>query len=333
MKVSIKKISEITGFSQATVSNALNNKQGVNKNTAEQIWEVARKYGYFSESKIESIRFVIYKDSGQIVSDTPFFSQLIEGIEEETRRSGREIIISNLNRSAPDYEQARDRILLDSSSGIIVLATELSEEDAGAFAGAVNPVVMLDNCFDSPAYNSVMIGNTDAVCMAVESMIEKGHKEIGYLKSTIRIKNFFYRESGYRRALRLNGLIPDQKYEFGLAPTTEGAYQDMNRLLEGHPEMPTAFFADNDIIAMGAMKALQEHGFRIPDDISIVGFDDLPFCSVTIPSLSTIKVFKQEMGRAAVRRLNELIQYGDQFKTKTQICCEFIERESVKKIS
>ena len=107
----------------------------------------------------------------------------------------------------------------------------------------------------------------------------------------------------------------------------------MNRLLEGRPEMPTAFFADNDIIAMGAMKALQEHGFRIPDDISIVGFDDLPFCSVTSPSLSTIKVFKQEMGRAAVRRLNELIQYGDQFKTKTQICCEFIERESVKKIS
>ena len=93
--------------------------------------------------------------------------------------------------------------------------------------------------------------------------------------------------------------------------------------------MPTAFFADNDMIALGCIKAFQEFGYRVPEDISVIGFDDLPFCEISSPRLTTIKVFKYEMGQLAVRRVIELMKNGGKINTKTQICTEFVERDSV----
>ena len=99
--------------------------------------------------------------------------------------------------------------------------------------------------------------------------------------------------------------------------------------LKQKPKLPTAFFADNDMIALGAMKALQEMGYRIPEDVSIVGFDDLPFSEISNPPLTTLRVPKQEMGRLAVRKLVEVINGNAKIKMKTQVCTAFIERASV----
>ena len=102
--------------------------------------------------------------------------------------------------------------------------------------------------------------------------------------------------------------------------------------LQDAPKLPTAYFADNDMIALGAMKALQEMGIRVPEDVSIVGFDDLPFSEISNPSLTTLRVPKQEMGRLAVKKLVEVINEDVKVKTKTQVCTTFIERHSVKEI-
>ncbi len=330
LKPSIRQISEMTGFSPATVSNALNNKKGVNRETAEKILEAARQCGYLSEgANIHSIRFVIYKDSGQVVSDTPFFSALMEGVELESRIGEFETVICNLNRSAPDYEERLQQVLTDPTSGILLLATELSESEAARFREALAPVVVLDNWLEQTQFNSVLISNTDSTCAATEYLIQHGHREIGYLKSEITIKNFFYRQEGYQRALKTHGLEIPESGMISLPPTMDGARIAMNRMLEDGLKLPTALVADNDIIALGAMKAMQDHGLKVPEDVSLIGFDDLPFCSITTPGLTTIRVFKQEMGRTAVRRLIELIRHGDQFVTKSQICTEFIERDSV----
>ena len=104
----------------------------------------------------------------------------------------------------------------------------------------------------------------------------------------------------------------------------------MSAYLDTKPKLPTAFAADNDIIALGAMKALKEHGFKIPRDISIIGFDDVPFCEISSPALTTIRVFKQEMGQMAVKQLLGKIKSESYIKTKIQICTEFVERKSVR---
>ena len=113
----------------------------------------------------------------------------------------------------------------------------------------------------------------------------------------------------------------------------EGAYADMTSLLQTEPDLPTAFFADNDMIALGAVRALQQNGYQVPGDVSVVGFDDLPFCAISNPPLTTIKVYNREMGRAAVRRLVEMAKHGADYCTKIQVRSSFVERESVRDLS
>ena len=333
MKFNIKTISELTGFSPATVSNALNGKRGVSRATAERILAVAREHGYQSTNKVDSIKLVIYKKNGIVVADTPFFSELIQGVEEEGRSAGYTTAVCNLDQRSPSFSEVRAQLLSDPSSAILLLATEMEEADIAPFAQAAAPVVLLDSWAEETVLDAVLISNTDSVYRAVKYLLEKGHRKIGYLKGSIRIKNFFYREMGYRRALRGAGLDAGPAYTFSLTPTMEGAYDDMRRMLAGRPELPTAFFADNDIIALGAMRALWEHGCKIPEDISVVGFDDLPFSAISYPALTTIRVPKREMGRVAVRRLAELIKRGEDVKTKTQVCNTFIERASVRDLN
>ncbi|MCP1111400.1 LacI family DNA-binding transcriptional regulator [Ohessyouella blattaphilus] len=331
-KINIKKISEVTGFSPATVSNALNNKRGVNRDTAAEILRVAKELGYISENRITKIRFVIYKRNGKIIDDTPFFPLLIDGVETECKRLGYEMSISNLDKRDDDYEEQVRWLINDTSSAIIFLGTELMENDIDIYRSSKCPFLIFD-CFESSMpFDGVLINNADSARMATEYLIDKGHRKIGYLRGDFRIKAFRSRAVGYARTLNNHGIEVNREYTHTLDTTMEGAYEDMKKVLAKKQELPTAFFADNDVIAIGAMKALQEYGYKVPEDISIIGFDDLPFCEITTPRLTTIRVSKQEMGMVAVRRMDEMIKMPGKSKLKISICTEFVERDSVRMI-
>lgn len=331
-KVSIKELSEQSGFSAATISNVLNGKKGVNIETASKILKIAKEMGYLDANKIDAIRLVIYKKHGKVISETPFFSELIEGMEKECRAHSINMTISNLSKEDFDFERNLATILEDYSTAIILLATELQEEDVEVFNKAAAPVIILDSWFDKYEFNSVIINNTDSIKRMISYLAENGHKEIGYLKSSIMIRNFKHRYYGYERGMKEHGLAINPRYCTALNPTLEGAYKDMQLYLQENPELPTAYVADNDIIALGAIKALREKGYSIPEDVSIVGFDNLTYCEISSPPLTTIHVYKQEMGRTAVRRLMEIISIGDKVPQKIEICTSFKERESVKRM-
>ena len=333
MKPSIKQISEMTGYSSATVSNALNRKSNVNQETAGKIWQAARETGYVNEARISSIRLTVCRTHGRVVNDSPFFSALISGVESECRALGYTTIISHLDKTDPNFDNLLQQIISDRTTANLVLATEFTEDDAQMFQNAESPIVLLDTWFEHMDFDTVGIDNTDSTFNAASYLIRYGHTRIGYLKSSTPIKNFTYREYGYHRAMRGCGLLIEPGHTILLTPSMEGSYKDMKDYLSGNPDMPTAFVADNDNIALGACKALQECGYRIPEDISVIGFDDMPFCEIATPPLTTVRVFKKVMGEEAVRRLVQVIRSGNSVKVKTQICTEFIERESVRNIS
>jgi len=333
MKISIRSISKITGFSPATVSNALNRKKGVNKETSEEIFRIANELGYSNESKISRIKLVIYKRNGSIIDNSPFFTNLLEGVETECREFGYEMMVCNLDRRSDSYEQRLDELLNDKTTAVIMLGTEALDEDFERYKDAKCPLVILDSWCTSMDFNGILINNSDSAKNAVNYLIKKGHREIGYLKGKFRIKAFSARGNGYSRALYKNGIAINEQYIVSLNTTMDGAYKDMLNYLDQKPKLPTAFFADNDMIALGVMKALIEKGYRIPEDISLIGFDDLSSCEISTPRLTTIKVFKQEMGQLAVRRLLDVIRDGNGIKSKIQICTEFIERDSVKDLT
>jgi len=332
MKPSIKHLSEITGFSAATISNALNNKKGVSKKTIEIIQKAARECGYIDKAKMSSIKFVIYKKMGHIFSDNPFFQPLIQGVVTAGNAAGYETIVCNLVESDPEFERQREQILNDSNSGILLLATEMSEADVRVFEKALSPVVVVDGWFNNLKFDTVLMSNADSVVRLVNYLVENNHKQIGYLQSKFLIQNFYDRRNGYRSAMYDNDLEVRQEFLVDLFPTMDGAYKDMDLYLSGNPKLPTAFVADNDIIALGAMKAMQKYGIKIPDDVSIVGFDDLPFCTVSSPALTTVKVYQYEIGRVAVQKLIDISKNKALIHSKTEICTEFIERDTVKKL-
>lgn len=330
MKATIREISRLTGFSPATVSNALNRKRGVSPDTCDTILQAARSLGYGEEPFSRKMRFVMYKTNGLIMDGTPFFTMMIDGFQQECKRYGYEMVMHYLDRRDPDFKSQAARLMGDGSSAMALVGAELLDQDFHFFEDARCPLLTLDYWHDNMRYSGIVINNEDAVAFAVQYLAGMGHRDIGYLKGAFRIKSFQAREGGYQKGLSLNGLGYRPEHTVTLSTTMDGAYLDMEAYLAAGPDLPTAYFADNDMIALGAMKAMREAGIRIPEDVSIVGFDDLPFCEISTPRLSSLRVPKQAMGEMAVRRLIEMMGRGHPAKTKISVCPEFIERDSVR---
>ena len=155
-------ISQITGYSQSTISNVLNNKKGTNRQTAEEILRVAREIGYLSTSKIENIKLVFYKKSGEVLTETPLINDLIDGIVEEARENGLNTILFNIQENESDFEEKFASLFSDRNSGIILLATELNEEDIRPFQNLTCPLVILDAWFDRFLFDTVLMNNYDS---------------------------------------------------------------------------------------------------------------------------------------------------------------------------
>lgn len=332
-KASVREISRITGFSPATVSNALNRKRSVSEQTAKIILEAAKSIGYQQPSQTDAITFVLARKNGKIIDDNTFHPSVIEGVERQARRSGMGTTFVSLDFSDRDAVRPQvEELVASPSAAVVLLATELDEEDYALFQNCPAHLMVLDSWSNRYAFDSVVIANNDSAYQAVSYLIDHGHREIGYLAGEFRIKNFRGRENGLRAALDDAGLTRKDAWRIPLRTTLEGAYEDMGAWLDApdRPELPTAFFADNDLIAVGAMRALTEHGVRVPEDVSIIGFDDLALGAFSNPPLTTVHVLKHEVGEVAVRRLLGNIEAPKNYTCKTQLNTYFVERQSVR---
>ncbi|AEB07718.1 transcriptional regulator, LacI family [Coriobacterium glomerans PW2] len=331
-KASVREISRVTGFSPATVSNALNHKRNVSEQTARVIIDAARTMGYQQNSQLETIQFVLARKTGEIVDESTFHPAVIEGVERQARRHNMGTSFVTLDFS--DSETVRhdvDALIADSQAAVILLGTELSDEDFDLFRDSAAHLIVLDGWSDRHYFDTVAIANADSALRAVRHLIDRGHRSIGYLAGRFRIQNFRARERGYLQALSDAGIAFDPSWRIMLGTTLESAYEDMADWLAAiSPErLPSALFADNDVLAVGALRALREHGLRVPGDISIIGFDDLSFGAFSDPPLTTMHVLKQEVGEIAVRRLVGNIRNPKSYTCKTQVSTYLVERESV----
>ena len=212
---------------------------------------------------------------------------------------------------------------------MILLATEMTPADFKPFENAGVPLVVLDTWFGSLHFDCVLINNFQGAYQATDFIIRKTKQQPGYLRSSYAIGNFQERADGFYKAIRENGMSPSKSQVLSLTPSMEGAYQDMRELLNAGEELSRCYFADNDLIAAGAMKAMKEFGFEIPKDVSLIGFDNMPLCTYIEPALSTVHVPKQYMGQMAVFRLIQLMTSPDNSPVKIEIGTKVINRKSV----
>ncbi len=338
MRVTARDVAKAAGVSPATASLVFRGKPGVGQDTRERVLAVANELGFEYEGQATSQRtstilLVIYKRSGQVVGDTPFFEELIKGVSDATYQSGyHRLSISYFYAQQSASEQLKS-LRSVKCAGIILLATEMLSIDVSQFERLGVPIVILDNWFPSKPMDCVVIDNQHGAWEASRYLISKGHTNVGYLHSKVEIRNFLERRSGWRTAVQ--GVIEDEgnpeRFVARVGSTTESAYRDMTAYLDGNPCLPTAYFADNDVIAEGCIRAMKEHGIRVPEDISVVGFDDAPMTEMVDPPLTTMSVPKAAMGALAVRRLIARIReetHGE--AVRVSVLPQVVERESVR---
>lgn len=337
MSITAKELAAKLDMSAAAVSLALNNKPGVSEITREEVMRAAKRYGYdFRKIKRkvsmqEKIAFVIYKKHGAVVGDTQFFSELTEGITRSCTERGYSLDIHYI--ASDDHVQQELKHLQDNGTdGIILLGTEMRREDFKPFEDFSIPTVVLDTYYDSVNMNFVLINNIQGAYLATNYLIRQRKAQPGYLHSAYDIANFDERQDGFYKAVRENGYSSSGCIVHHLAPMIEGAYHDMREIIRRGEPLATCYFADNDLIAAGAMRAFREAGFKIPQDIAVIGFDNTSLCELIDPPLTTINVPKQAMGKFALLRLMSLLstETGDiKAATKQAVTTSLVHRASV----
>lgn len=330
--MTLKEIAHLAGVSPATVSIVINNGKGVSEETRKRVIRLLDEDGYFDKKPrkfLGTIWLLQYKTTGSVIDGCEaFFMEVISSLEKGAKENDYKFMTATFNQE--NISETLSMVKQDDNDGILVLATEMQNADLAPIKKLGLPFVAIDNGFEHESVDCVLMNNRDIVYDSVKYLHKLGHKQIGYLESSIHTNNFIARKHGYQKALLDCGLTADAAFCFSLPPNSAGAYTEMkNYLLSGKP-MPTAFAADADSIAIGVIKALKEYGLKIPEDISVVGFDDIDFASMLEPALTTMRVSRERIADLAIARLTEKINKRDASIVKMYVGGELILRSSAK---
>ncbi len=213
--------------------------------------------------------------------------------------------------------------------GVILLGTELRAEDFAPFAAFPLPLVVLDSYFEGISRDCVLINNVQGAFAATNHLIARRRQQPGYLRSSYSIGNFEERADGFYKAIRHNGMSTSASVVHRLEPSAEGAYADMKALIAEGVKLASCYFADNDLIAAGAMRAFKEAGYRVPEDIGLIGFDNTSLCEMLEPPLTTVHVPKQAMSQLAVERLLAILARKPSAHVKIEVTTTLVKRGSL----
>ncbi len=326
--MNIRQLAKIAGVSPATVSLVMNNKEGVGKETRQRILKIAMENDYIPTvtNTPKNILFLKYIKHGMIVEENAgFISTILDSIENDCRTQGYTL---NIIVSQNNLKQTLSTINYKNFYGIIFLGTELDKNSYPLLDEIPIPYVVIDNIMPHFKCTSVSIDNYEIVYGALAHLKSLGHKEIAYFKSNIHIQNFRERSDAFYKYAKRFDFSLKEKNIFEVTPTMLGSYHDTLNKLSSTKVLPSCAFADNDTIAIGVIKALKKKGYKIPKDISIIGFDDIPFAAINSPAISTMSVPKKTIGSLSLQFLHLMIENNTYIGQKTRVCGTLVHRSS-----
>ena len=342
--VSAKDIAKKLGLSQASVSLALNGKPGVSENTRALVLEAAMQMGYARLTPVtahphRTICFIRY--AGTIVNiaeHTSFSSFVLQGVEARAAELGYSTQVRY--HHIGDLYNPQTLEMIRKADGIIFLGTDITHTQLPEIEQFLHcldktPVVIVDNLLLAGRVDCVGNDSYGGAKSAGEYLLKAGHRSIGYVRAKPRIRNLIERELGIRAALKDAGKELSVVVDVDIS--SEGAFQDFDAWIKQSPELPESLFAENDIIAAAVIRVLKKHGYRVPGQVSVVGFDDIPMCEMLDPPLSTVHCFKEDLGSIAMDLLHRRISRGEVPHhdptvgvVSTTVSTRFISRFSVK---
>lgn len=336
MKLTIRQIAEMAGVSVTTVSQILNNKGSrFSDETRKRVLDIVNEYQYKPDFFASSLITRHSKTIGMIVPDVTdfFFSKIVEGVESYTNPLGYMVILCNSRQSLEKETRLLKELSHRSVDGII-LATPNQLPEEYAFQSDFYrkmPMILIDRGLNRREVGRLIIKEYEGAYQAVSYLIKQGHRKIGLLKEDTGYYQLEERYNGYRHALKDAEITFKRQWVVAGELTIEGGYQAAKELLKVREI--TAIFCGNDAMAVGCYKAIYEMGKKVPEDISVIGFDGLKLSEYTTPPLTTVSQPTFDIGFTAARFLVDAIEFPERRIPNKIFDTKLIIRESVKKIT
>lgn len=339
-KASMEMIAKKLGISKNTVSLAFRGMPGISEQTRRLIMDTARQYGYEYKKKMPpqsaaaSSGNICLVLSRSLLNKTGFYSHIQFGIENEAKKHRQNIILHYYDNTAVEFEIPLC-IKEGMISGIITLGS-ITRHTLKTIAGLGLPFVVIDEYYDDFKLDYILTDNVNGGFAATEHLIRHGHKRIGFSGDIHGASSFYDRYLGFLKAMEVHSLLVDTAFLL-----TDGCLYPLNanrfKLPVDEPgtrsPFPTAFFCCNDSEAFALYRLLAAAGLKVPEDISVIGFDDVETSREVSPQLTTMHVEKESMGRRAVKRLLDKMKDTGGLTEKVLLPTYLAERQSVRHVA
>ncbi|MBU3876638.1 LacI family transcriptional regulator [Faecalicatena sp. AGMB00832] len=307
----LKDIAKKLNLSVATVSRAVNNKEYVKEETRKRVLEALEEYNYVPNEVARSLKLQSTKTIAVILPDIceAFFGEIIKGIDQIVSPKGYTIIVADTNEKKENEEKYLALLQQKRIDALVFATVDLSGCNVKKYLPSL-PVIFIDNIPELEGIDSVTIDNVQASSMAIDYLLEQGHRRIATIIGSVKETTGFARREGYLKALEKQG-IPVDEYliQYGNYKENDG-FRCMEKLIQNIKEHPfTSVYVTSEKMTFGAIKAIREYGLRVPDDISLVGFDVQDKAQLISPSITTVRqpenLIGSRVGELLLRRLEE----------------------------
>lgn len=327
MAIRMKDVAERAGVSVTTVSHVLNRTRHVAPETRRKVLEVIRDLNFYKNVHARRLARGGSDFLGLIVSDigNPFFPEIIKSFETAALERGFDLLLCNTNYDPHRTQAAVRKMIENKVRGVAVMTSELAGDLAEEMAAHHVAVVFLDLGQVRTLMSNIRVDYSKGIFQAINHLRELGHKGFAFIAGPQNLRSAVTRRKAFIDALDQWGL-PSQRTVEG-THKVDGGIAAVRKLLH-QPSFPTAILCSNDLTAIGAMSALRSTGLRVPEDVSVVGFDDIDFAVLAHPPLTTIRLSRERLGKLAFQALDELLRSKGRQGAEYVVDTQLIVRES-----
>jgi LacI family transcriptional regulator len=330
----IKDVARRSGLSASTVSLVVNKTGYVSEKTRAKVMRVVKELGYHPTRAARGLASSTSGNIGFIVSEEhfaqaeQFYTRVFLGTEFEARLHDYYVLLTAVGRRFGTGDSV-PRFLLERNVDGVIIAGSVNDRFIEHINGMGLPIVLVDYQVERKPYSAVLIDNRNGTRAAVSHLVDIGHTRIGFIGADLSHPGIAERFATYRSTLEEHGIVPDPSWIMTDEKllTFKSGCDAATKVLSG-PSRPDALFAANDSMAVGCLHCAKRAGLRIPEDIAIVGFDDLEVSSHVEPRLTSVRVHKEEMGKLALRRLVDILRSKTTTQMTAHVRTELVVRES-----
>lgn len=328
-KVTIVDVAKKAGVSLGTVSRAINNDVHVAPDTRERVLAVTRELGYVANRQARGLKGSRTNMIGMLVPDlgSGYIGEIIHGIDAELALSQRDLVLFTTHRTAVKEAGYVANMVQGMADGLLLVLPRNPADYMGTLTRRNFPFVLIDHQGTAAPCPAVGATNWQGAYNATEYLVKLGHKRIGFITGSMDLGAASERLEGYKSALHVLHIPDDPGLIYEGDFLQADGYSGAQVLLDLN-DPPTAVFASNDVMAMGVMDAVRSRGLRVPEDISILGFDDIPQAASVRPSLTTVRQPLEDMGRLAAQMLLDRIKNPEKEIYRVELPTELIIRNS-----